>query len=223
MVIFLSYILVQLYKVFRRIFRKRIDGILFLQITMLTLDITFAVLYFMRSISLATAINEFELDPRGKPNFTEVFVLQENIVSMVGIALWLHTVYLIYVLSSVNHVYVFPMLMRMVKSPMINLFVLIILPIQIGMAIGGVIVFGDGSYMMKRFTDFFVVVLWQGYLRPVDLREEIDKMNPDLQVWGQLFHLTLNLMMVFFAMNFLISFINDAHLLALVSTTEIVK
>ena len=190
---------------------------------MVTLDITFAVLYFMRFVSLETAINEFELDPRGKPNFTEVFVLQENIISIVGIALWLHTVYLIYVLSSVNHVYVFPMLIRMVKSPMVNLFVLIILPIQIGMAIGGVIVFGDGSYMMRRFFDFFVVVLWQGYLRPVDLREEIDKMNPDLQVWGKLFHLTLNLMMVFFAMNFLISFINDAHLLALVSATVSVQ
>ena len=31
MVIFLSYILVQLYKVFRRIFKKRIDGLLFIQ------------------------------------------------------------------------------------------------------------------------------------------------------------------------------------------------
>ena len=51
---------------------------------MVTLDITFAVLYFMRFVSLETAINEFELDPRGKPNFTEVFVLQENIVSIVG-------------------------------------------------------------------------------------------------------------------------------------------
>ena len=62
---------------------------------MLTLDISFAVLYFMRWFNLEAAIDEFELDPRGKPNFTEVFVLQENIVSMVGIALWLHTVYLI--------------------------------------------------------------------------------------------------------------------------------
>ena len=31
MMVFLSYILVQLYKVFRRIFKKRIDGLLFVQ------------------------------------------------------------------------------------------------------------------------------------------------------------------------------------------------
>ena len=73
------------------------------------------------------------------------------------------------------------------------------------------------SNMMKSFWSFFMVVLWQGYLRPVDMRQEIDKMNGNLQVYGKLFHLLLNLMMVYFCMNLFISFINEAHAVALVS------
>ena len=70
--------------------------------------------------------------------------------------------------------------------------------------------------MMTDFGRFFQMLLWQSYLRPVDLRNEMDKMNSDLQLYGKFFNLILNLMMVFFCMNFFISFINDAHAIALV-------
>ena len=126
---------------------------------------------------------------------------------------------------------VFPMLMRMAKSPVVNLFFFVIFPLQINLTICGVIVFGHYRYecqgyyciiilfskMMADFLNFFQIVLWQAYLRPVDLRIEIDQMNPSLQIYGQMFCLMLNLMMVFFCMNFFISFINDAHAIALVS------
>ena len=100
--------------------------------------------------------------------------------------------------------------------------------------------------MMKDITSFLPVVLWQGFLRPIDLRIEIETFNEDLQVqgssqylkfrpeeqglnsvkltvttyfgarnslkvYGKLFHLTLNLLMVYFCMNFIISFITEAH------------
>ena len=38
--------------------------------------------------------------------------------------------------------------------------------------------------MMKDIVSFLPVVLWQGFLRPVDLRIEIETFNEDLQVLG---------------------------------------
>ena len=38
--------------------------------------------------------------------------------------------------------------------------------------------------MMKDITSFLPVVLWQGFLRPIDLRIEIETFNEDLQVQG---------------------------------------
>ena len=61
--------------------------------------------FFSRHFKLEHSLSEFEKDPRGKPTFTQVFILQEKTVSIVGIAVFVHTVYLIQILSSINHVY----------------------------------------------------------------------------------------------------------------------
>lgn len=102
------------------------------------------------------ALAEFELDPRGKPEFTPVFIQQEHLAATVGITVWFHTIYLLYILSSVNHIYgksrayiyeidnftVLPTLIRMVKSKMIGLLFIVVIPIQFSLAICGTIVFG---------------------------------------------------------------------------------
>ena len=43
--------------------------------------------------------------------------------------------------------------------------------------------------MMKDITSFLPVVLWQGFLRPIDLRIEIETFNEDLQVQGSTYSL----------------------------------
>ena len=55
--------------------------------------------------SLIEALADFELDPRGKPEFTPVFIQQEHLTATVGVSVWFHTIYLLYILSSVNHIY----------------------------------------------------------------------------------------------------------------------
>ena len=43
--------------------------------------------------------------------------------------------------------------------------------------------------MMTDITSFLPVVLWQGFLRPIDLRIEIETFNEDLQVQGSTYSL----------------------------------
>ena len=50
-------------------------------------------------------LRAFEVDPRGRPDFTRVFVVQEHMLGLVAVASWLHTIYLIYVFSTLNDVY----------------------------------------------------------------------------------------------------------------------
>ena len=58
-----------------------------------------------RRCILIEALAEFELDPRGKPEFEPVFIQQEHLTATVGMSVWFHTIYLLYILSSVNHIY----------------------------------------------------------------------------------------------------------------------
>ena len=58
-----------------------------------------------RTSMMSERLKEFEVDPRGRPDFTSVFIMQENMVSLVAVASWFHTIYLIYVLSTLNDVY----------------------------------------------------------------------------------------------------------------------
>ena len=76
---------------------------------------------------------------------------------------------------------------------------------------------GPYSELMSNFGTFLTTAVWQGFLRPVDMRREIDKLGEDLQTYAKLFHLTLNLIMVYYCMNFFIAFLNEAHLRAQVS------
>ena len=109
----------------------------------------------------------------------------------------------------------------MVKKEVIWLWLTRILPLQLSLIIGGVVVIGPYSAMMQDFGTFLATASWQGFLRPVDMRVEIEKLGSDLMIYGQLFHLTLNLMMVYYCMNFFIAFLNEAHNKALVCYQKI--
>ena len=140
---------------------------------------------FSRHFKLENSLSEFEKDPRGKPTFTEVFILQEQTVSIVGIAVFIHTLYLIQILSSINHVYgefqcvnettvtivqfhknrsVLPLLIKIIRSPLVHLMITLVFPLQIAISIGGVVLFSANSEMLRDIFSFLKVVLWQGYL-----------------------------------------------------------
>lgn len=111
---------------------------------------------------------------------------------------------------------VFPVLIKLAKNGVITLWMTRIFPLQLSMVIGGTVVMGPYSELMSSFPKFLATTLWQGFLRPVDMRIEVGKLGADLIVYGQLFHLTLNLAMVYYCMNFVIAFLNEAHSRALV-------
>ena len=72
---------------------------------MFSLNLAFAVFSFKRSDLLNAKLPEFEVDPRGKPDFEEIFIVQEKMISLVALASWFHTIYLIFVLSTLNDVW----------------------------------------------------------------------------------------------------------------------
>ena len=113
-------------------------------------------------------------------------------------------------------------MIKMVKKEVILLWLTRILPLQLSLIIGGVVVIGPYSAMMQDFGTFLATASWQGFLRPVDMRVEIEKLGSDLMIYGQLFHLTLNLMMVYYCMNFFIAFLNEAHNKALVCARKLI-
>lgn len=59
---------------------------------------------------------------------------------------------------------VFPLLMKIIRSPLVHLMTSVIIPLQIAISIGGVLLFSANSEMLRDFFSFFKVVLWQGYL-----------------------------------------------------------
>ena len=104
-VIFLLYLGLQLYRVIRKLLKRKFNWRLLMTIIMFSLNMAFAVFSFKRSDLLKTKLAEFEIDPRGKPDFEEVFIVQENMIGLVALASWFHTIYLIFVLSTLNDVW----------------------------------------------------------------------------------------------------------------------
>ena len=49
-----------------------------------------------------------------------------------------------------EYISVFPVLLRLVKSPLLHLFFLVLLPLQIGAAMGAVIIFSAHRYNLYR-------------------------------------------------------------------------
>ena len=118
----------------------------------------------------------------------------------------------------------------------------VIIPLQIAISIGGVLLFSANSEMLRDFFSFFKVVLWQGYLslvfksnlgryrprinlkpflRPVDFRQEVENLgDAQLEEYGKLFNLTINLTMAFFFLNLFIVIIMEARSAA---TEEVAK
>ena len=72
---------------------------------MVTMDVLFIFFYFFRQMALRSAMENFELDPRGRPDFINVFIYQEQTIVMIGLAVFFHTIYLIKILSTLNHIY----------------------------------------------------------------------------------------------------------------------
>lgn len=104
-IVFLLYLVVQLYRVLRQIIRRAFSWRYLMATVMFSLNLAFAVFSFMRSDLLNAKLAEFEVDPRGKPDFEEIFIVQEKMISLVALASWFHTIYLIFVLSTLNDVW----------------------------------------------------------------------------------------------------------------------
>ena len=72
---------------------------------MAVFDIAFICMNFIRSDVLDKAINEFVLDPRGKPDLESVFILQEITTVLVGFSVFFHLLFMIEIFSTLNAVY----------------------------------------------------------------------------------------------------------------------
>ena len=59
---------------------------------------------------------------------------------------------------------VLPLLIKIIRSPLVHLMITLVFPLQIAISIGGVLLFSANSEMLRDIFSFLKVVLWQGYL-----------------------------------------------------------
>ena len=67
------------------------------------------------------------------------------------------------------------------------------------------------SEMFKSFGRVYQVILWQGYLRPVDMRQQIEKLPDHSKRFANVFQLALNLVTMVLILNFIIAIISDTN------------
>ena len=65
--------------------------------------------------------------------------------------------------------------------------------------------------MFKNFGQVYNVILWQGYLRPADMRMQIEKLPDSSKRIAHIYQLTLNFITMVIILNFIISIICDAN------------
>ncbi|CAG5104817.1 Oidioi.mRNA.OKI2018_I69.chr1.g1570.t1.cds [Oikopleura dioica] len=211
LIVFIALLLYETIEIFS-ILRKREVSFLSLYKIMLTMiDVVILAFIILRSNYLSEAIDNFNLDPKGAPTFSKVFLIQHHFISLVAMSLFLHSFLLIHILSTLNAVRQYKSILKQLKRTLAP-FVLALLPIQFGLSSVVFLIFRYSSFIFRSLWKTFFVIIWQGYLKPSDMRVEVDELpDPNWRLLAKFIYFALNLSMMYLTMNVIVAIICDTN------------
>ncbi|CBY33531.1 unnamed protein product [Oikopleura dioica] len=100
--VFSTFLLYEIFTVGKILYYFDLTFVSVFQIVLCLLDGGVFAIYILRTYFLASAIEHFVMDPKGNPKFADVFLLQFYFISLVAVSLFLHTLFLIHILSTLT-------------------------------------------------------------------------------------------------------------------------
>ncbi|CBY12240.1 unnamed protein product [Oikopleura dioica] len=208
--LFCVFLVAQLVFCLKLLFKRQCSFYVFFHVIIMFLDLSIVSLFFYRSELLRLAMDRFTMNPKGTPEFGLLFLVQYHFNSLVSVSLFLHTLYLIHIFSTLNIVSSYKTVIKSLRKTL-SPFMLSLLPVQFGLASIIYLIFQNYSPMYKSIVETFMVIIWQGYLRPSDMREEVQRLPGDLAPLAKLIYLFLNFSMLFLVINIIITIICDEN------------
>ncbi|CBY17812.1 unnamed protein product, partial [Oikopleura dioica] len=161
---FTALLLYQIIEIINIVNMRQLSFLFVFKAALCVADISIFALIVLRGLYLSEAIEHFLLDPKGTPKFANVFLLQHHFTPLVAMSLFMHTLLLIHILSTLNAVQYKSILKQLKKT--LAPFVLLLLPIQFGLSSVVFIIFRYSSFLFRSLWKTFIVIIWQGYLKP---------------------------------------------------------
>ncbi|CAG5094716.1 Oidioi.mRNA.OKI2018_I69.XSR.g13805.t1.cds [Oikopleura dioica] len=189
---------------------KKLSFYSFFHFGIMCMDLSIVVIFIYRTELLRQTMATFTMNPKGTPNFGKLFLVQYHFFSLVSVSLFLHILYLIHIFSTLNIVRSYKYVIKSLRKSL-SPFLGLLLPVQLGLASIVYLIFQSYSVMYNGFSHTFLLIIWQGYLRPSDMREEIETLPGDLQMLAKLIYLFLNFSMLFLVINIIITIICDEN------------
>ena len=101
---FTAMLFYQIFEIFQLAKSRQLSFLFIFKAALCAADVSVFALVALRGAFLSQAIDHFLLDPKGTPRFAKVFLLQHHFTPLVAMSLFMHTLLLIHILSTLNAV-----------------------------------------------------------------------------------------------------------------------
>jgi hypothetical protein len=101
---FTAMLFYQFFEIFQLAKSRQLSFLFIFKAALCAADVSVFALVALRGAFLSQAIDHFLLDPKGTPRFAKVFLLQHHFTPLVAMSLFMHTLLLIHILSTLNAV-----------------------------------------------------------------------------------------------------------------------
>ena len=101
---FTAMLFYQVFEIIQLVKSRQLSFLSIFKAAICAADISVFVLVVLRGAYLSQAIDYFLLDPKGAPRFAKVFLMQHHFIPLIAMSLFMHTLLLIHILSTLNAV-----------------------------------------------------------------------------------------------------------------------
>jgi len=130
--LFCVFLVAQLVFCLKLLFKRQYSFYVFFHVIIMFLDLSIVSLFFYRSELLRLAMDRFTMNPKGTPEFGLLFLVQYHFNSLVSVSLFLHTLYLIHIFSTLNIVSSYKTVIKSLRKTL-SPFMLSLLPVQVSL------------------------------------------------------------------------------------------
>ncbi|CBY33004.1 unnamed protein product [Oikopleura dioica] len=205
--IFAIQFITKLISMLRRIYNRKLDKKLLANAIFVIMDTLMTYFFISRLLVTTEAVRIYSINPRQRPPFDQVFILQTYCSSTIALALFFNSFHVIFVLTGLNMVKIYFDVIRKIVRKSLGLACFMI-PITVAFALVGMVFLNSYSARFKSFGDSVISLMVFGYLKPNDLKPIMEK--GEAVSFLRIYHIGYLVVAIFAIVNFIVAVISDA-------------
>ena len=128
--LFCVFLVAQVVFCLKLLYKRHFSFYVLFHVAIMFLDLSIVIMFVYRAELLRLAMDKFTMNPKGTPEFGVLFLVQYHFNSLVSASLFLHTLYLIHIFSTLNIVCSYKSVIKSLRKTLAP-FMFSLLPVQV--------------------------------------------------------------------------------------------